>query len=70
MATIDIAYNHKIGNRSKHIDVTYHLGCENVESGRMSLLQVESAEHLADIYTKRLPQVTLRKFRTVIMDTK
>jgi hypothetical protein len=30
---IDIAYNHKIGNRSKHIDVAYHLVCENVESG-------------------------------------
>jgi hypothetical protein len=54
-ATIDIAYNHKIGDRSKHIDITYHLVHENVESGRISLLQVESAENLADICTKGLP---------------
>jgi hypothetical protein len=47
-ATIDITYNHNIGDRSKHIDVTYHLVCENVESGRISLLQVESAKNLVD----------------------
>jgi hypothetical protein len=69
-AAIDIAYNHKIGDRSKHIDVAYHLVRENVESGRISLLQVESAENLADICTKGLPQVTLRKLRTAIMDAK
>jgi hypothetical protein len=69
-AAIDIAYNHKIGDRSKHIDIAYHLVHENVESGRISLLQVESAENLADICTKGLPQVTLRKLRTAIMDAK
>jgi hypothetical protein len=67
-AAIDITYNHKIGDRSKHIDIAYHLEPENVESGRISLLQVESADNLADIYTKGLPQVTLRKLRTAIMD--
>jgi hypothetical protein len=30
---IDIAYNHKIGNSSKHINVAYHLVPENVQSG-------------------------------------
>jgi hypothetical protein len=69
-AAIDIAYNHKIGDRSKHFDITYHLVRENVESGRISLLQIESAENLADICTKGLPQVTLRKLRTAIMDAK
>jgi hypothetical protein len=69
-ATIDIAYNHKIGDRSKHIDVAYHLVCENVESGQISLLQVEWRENLADIYTKGLLQVCLRKLRTAIIDTK
>jgi hypothetical protein len=54
-AAIDIIYNHKIGDRSKHIDIAYHLVCENVESGRMSPLQVESAENLADICTNGLP---------------
>jgi hypothetical protein len=42
-AAIDIANNHKIGDGSKHIDIAYHLVRENVESGRISPLQVESA---------------------------
>jgi hypothetical protein len=58
MAAIHIAYNHKIGDRSQHIDIADHLVGENVESGRMSLLQVKSRDHLADICTKGLPQVT------------
>jgi hypothetical protein len=51
-ATIDIPYNDKIGNGSKQINVTYRLIRENVESGPMSLFQVESAQNLADICTK------------------
>jgi hypothetical protein len=58
-ATIDITENHKICDWSKPIDVAYHLVGKNVESGRISLLQVESAESLANINTKRLPQVNL-----------
>jgi hypothetical protein len=69
-AAIDIAYNHKVGDRSKYIDIAYHFVRENVESVRISLLQVESAESLADSCTKGLPQVTLRKLRTAIMDAK
>jgi hypothetical protein len=40
-AAIDIAYNHKIGDQSKYIDVAYHLVGKNVESGQISLLKVE-----------------------------
>jgi hypothetical protein len=69
-AAIDIAYNHKIGDPSKHIDIAYHLVSENVESGRISLLQGESPENLADICTKGLPQLTFWKLRTAIMDAK
>jgi hypothetical protein len=69
-SAIKIAYNHKIGDLFKHIDIAYHLVDENIESVRISLLQVESAENLADICTKVLPQVTLRKLWTAIMDAK
>jgi hypothetical protein len=69
-APIDIAYNQKIGDRSNHIDIAYHLVRENVKYGRISLLQVESGENLADICTKGLPQVTVWKLRTVIIDAK
>jgi hypothetical protein len=37
-AVIDIAYNYEIANSSKYIIVPYDLGCENVESGQISLL--------------------------------
>jgi hypothetical protein len=67
-ATIDIAYNQKIGDQSKHIEVTVHLVCENIESEQISLHQVESVENLADICTKRHPEVTLRNLRTAILD--
>jgi hypothetical protein len=32
-AGFNIVDNHNIGDRSLPIDVTYHLGCGNVESG-------------------------------------
>jgi hypothetical protein len=69
-ASIDIAYNHQIGDRSKYIDIAYHFVHENVECGRISLLQIESADNLADICTKGLPLVTLPKLRTAILDAK
>jgi hypothetical protein len=39
-ATIDIGYNHKIGDLSKHIYVIYHLVRENVESGRFLVFRL------------------------------
>jgi hypothetical protein len=38
---INIDYNPKRGVRSKHIDIAYDLVYENIESGPISLLQVE-----------------------------
>jgi hypothetical protein len=67
---MDIIYYHKIPDRSIYIDVAYHLVHENVESGRISLLQVKSGENLVNICAKGLPQVTLRKIRTTIIDVK
>jgi hypothetical protein len=69
-ATIDITYNHKIGDGSNDIDVTYHLVYENVKSGQISRLQIESGENLGNIYTKGVRQVTLLKLWTTIMDGK
>jgi hypothetical protein len=69
-AAIDITYNHKIGDRSKHIDVAYYLVCENTESRQIALLQLKLAKNLANICTKGLPQMTLWKLRTGIMNAK
>jgi hypothetical protein len=43
---------------------------ENVESGRISFVQVEIPENLADICTKELAQIALRKLWTTLMDAK
>jgi hypothetical protein len=66
--TLDIAYNHKTGHRSNHTDVAYYLVCENVTSGRISLLQIQSVENLADVCTNGPKQITSQKLRISIMD--
>jgi hypothetical protein len=69
-ATFDSAYNYKIGVRSKHSDLAYCLVPENVESGLISLFQIESSENLADIFTKGLLHATLCNLRMPIVDEK
>lgn len=67
-AAIDIAHNHRIGDRSKHIDVAFHFVRERVETGEVTLLQIESANNLADICTKGLPQVLLSRLRGKLLE--
>jgi hypothetical protein len=59
-----------MGDQSKYMDITYHFVGENVESGQLAFLQVESSENLAYIYTKERSQVTLWKLRNVLIDAK
>lgn len=67
-AAIDIATNHRSSDRSKHIDVHFHFVREHVENGTINLLQIPSAQNLADICTKGLPSVTLKKLRNEIFN--
>jgi hypothetical protein len=67
---IDIAYNQKIGNRSKYIHVAHHLVLEKGESRQISLLQIELADNWADIWINELLLVILQKLRTAIIDAK
>lgn len=66
-AAIDIANNHRISDRSKHIDVHFHFVREHVEQGTFFLMPVASADNLADICTKGLPSTTFKDFRKIIM---
>jgi len=50
-AAIDVAYNPKLNDRSKHIDVAYHFTREQIDKGNVSVMYVPSEENLADIYT-------------------
>ena len=61
-AAIDIAHNHRICNKSNHIDVAYRFVREQVENGKITLLQVESANNLAYICTKGLPRLLFLNF--------
>ena len=51
-AAMDVAFNPKLNDRSKHIDVAYHLTQEQIDQGNVLVMYVPSEENLADICTK------------------
>jgi len=51
-AAIDVAYNPKLNDRSKHIDIAYQFTSEQIDQGNVSVMYVPSEENLADICTK------------------
>jgi len=51
-AAIDVAYNPKLNDRSKHIDLSYHFTREQIDERNVSVMSVPSEENLADICTK------------------
>jgi len=53
---LELAKNHRINNRSKHIDTHYHFVREQLEAGTFDLLYVPTDDNLADIFTKSLPK--------------
>ena len=69
-STLDIAENHRISDRSKHIDIHYHRVRELVYTKKLTLLYVPSAENLADICTKGLPLDAFSYLRDKILGVK
>ena len=53
---IDISENHRINDRSKHIDIHYHFVRELVEAGTITVLHIDGKDNLADVCTKALPK--------------
>ena len=51
-AAIDVAYNPKLNDRSKHIDIAYHFTREQIEQGNWSVMYVPTEENVADKCTK------------------
>jgi len=47
----DVAYNPKLRDRSKHIDIAYQFTSEQIEQGNGSIMYVPSEHNLADICT-------------------
>jgi len=53
-AAIDVAYNPKLNDQSKHIDNAYHFTREQIDQGNVSVMHVPSEENLADICSKAM----------------
>jgi predicted glycosyl hydrolase (DUF1957 family) len=52
--------------RSKHIDIRHHVVKAAVKRGEVDLQWVESAEQLADLFTKLLDAVTFHRLRAAM----
>jgi len=53
---LELAKNHRINNRSKHIDTHYHHVCKRLEAGTFDLMYVPTEDNVADLFTKNLPK--------------
>jgi hypothetical protein len=61
-----LAKSDKNTQRSKHIDVRYHIVRDNVANKRVKLSHVATGDNIADIMTKALPTTTHRKHMSTI----
>ena len=61
-SALKLTRNPEFHSRSKHIDVKHHFIREKVDDGVIDTLRVETADNLADIFTKGLPKPTHTSF--------
>jgi histone deacetylase 1/2 len=50
--------------RTKHIEIDFHFVREKVASGSLTVRFITSEDQIADMFTKHVTQLTLRKFRS------
>ena len=65
---IKLADNPICTNRTKHIDVRYHLVREKVYNQTVKILHVESEKQAADGLTKNLGKATLVRHRKTLLN--
>jgi hypothetical protein len=53
-SAVALIKNPVLSNRSKHIEVKYHLVRENTEQGKIEVKEVRTDDQLSDILTKVL----------------
>ena len=64
---IEIATNHKMRPRTKHLSVRLHHFRSHVVDGTVSIEHVSTKEQIADIFTKPLPRDQFEKLRDRMM---
>ena len=63
-SAIAVAKNSVGHKRTKHIDIKHHFIREAVQAGKISLSYCQTADMLADIFTKQLPRTQFAKLRS------
>ena len=58
-----VSQNAVTERRTKHIDIRYHYIRDVIEQGAVEVLFVPGVENPADIFTKNLGPIKIRKFR-------
>lgn len=66
-SAIEIASNNKISDLSKHIDTHYHWIRELVHEKIVPIMYVNTKENPADMCTKGLPEIDLKRHRDNVM---
>jgi hypothetical protein len=62
-SAISVAKNPVLHSKTKHIEVRFHFLRDNVEKGKIALIDVPTHDKLADIFTKPLDQATFTRLR-------
>ena len=58
----DLAHNPANHQRTKHIDIKHHFIRNEIKSGKIDVLPVDTKDNLADPFTKLLPSVVFLRF--------
>ena len=66
MSAIALSKNPEHHDRSKHIDTKYHFIRECIEDGKVEVDHIETANQLADIFTKALGRVRFLELREAL----
>ena len=64
--TIALAKNPVSRQRWKHVDIKYHFIRSNVNEGKVTLVYCSTEEMVADIMTKPVTKLKLKKFAGII----
>lgn len=62
-SSISMINNQKFSNRTKHIDTKFHFVQEQVNNGTMRLKYVSTEDNVADMMTKPLGSIRMKKLR-------